>query len=172
MVGLHSDAPHEETETHCHQADHRSPPPLTMPPIPSTTHKQPTKPSITRQNSLIQAKPRNIIANLNPHPNPTNKPSNGNQSILANQRSSYPSHSHWPYLQSHLLSLNQFENGDVAFCFHHTTYEANASLSLLDFPNLGICLTVAKLMHIFCIYLFTSRRLQCITNIFFIQIYF
>uniref|UniRef100_A0A5B7ATV9 DNA-(apurinic or apyrimidinic site) lyase n=1 Tax=Davidia involucrata TaxID=16924 RepID=A0A5B7ATV9_DAVIN len=42
---------------------------------------------------------------------------------------------------SHLVSLKQLDNGDVAYCFHHTTCEANARLVLLDFLNVRICLS-------------------------------
>jgi len=40
-----------------------------------------------------------------------------------------------------LVSLKQVENDDVAYCFHHTVNEVNARLALLDFLNVGICLS-------------------------------
>lgn len=40
-----------------------------------------------------------------------------------------------------MVSLKQVENDDVAYCFHHTVNEVNARLALLDFLNVGICLS-------------------------------
>lgn len=44
-------------------------------------------------------------------------------------------------MKSHLASLKQLEDGDVAYCFHHTTDEATARLDLLDFLNVAISLS-------------------------------
>lgn len=42
---------------------------------------------------------------------------------------------------SHLVSLKQLQNGDVAYTIHNTTCEAHARSALLDFLNVDICLT-------------------------------
>lgn len=41
---------------------------------------------------------------------------------------------------SHLFSLKHLDNGDVAYCLHHTSSEPNAVPALLDFCNVGISL--------------------------------
>lgn len=38
------------------------------------------------------------------------------------------------------MSLKQLENGDVAYCFHHTNCGDDAKVALLDFLNVGISL--------------------------------
>ncbi|KAF3447016.1 hypothetical protein FNV43_RR12196 [Rhamnella rubrinervis] len=41
---------------------------------------------------------------------------------------------------SHLVSLKHLPNGDVSYCIHHSTSEADCSLALRDFLNVGISL--------------------------------
>ncbi|KAL5559656.1 hypothetical protein UlMin_035867 [Ulmus minor] len=42
---------------------------------------------------------------------------------------------------SHLVSLKHLSNGNVSYCLHNTTSEAEARLALRDFLNVGICLS-------------------------------
>ncbi|XP_057974591.1 N-glycosylase/DNA lyase OGG1 isoform X2 [Malania oleifera] len=44
-------------------------------------------------------------------------------------------------VKSHLVSLKQLEDGDVAYSLHHTTNEASGRLALLDFLNVDISLS-------------------------------
>ncbi|XP_059631790.1 N-glycosylase/DNA lyase OGG1 isoform X2 [Cornus florida] len=144
----------------------RPKPPLTppsTPPTPQTLHR--TLHSNTTPKSISHSikKPRNILTSLKPSksPQPTRPSSPDHQALkwvpLNIGKSelflplTFPTGQTFRWKQtgpfqytgvvgSHLVSLKEVDNGDVAYCFHHTACEESARLALLDFLNVGICL--------------------------------
>ncbi|XP_058189707.1 N-glycosylase/DNA lyase OGG1 [Rhododendron vialii] len=145
---------------------YRSTPNLTAaaaPPTPSTPPPPQTLRPTPKPQSISSKKPRNILSHLtHPKPIPTHQqnpqspkwvPLNLSKSELSlpltfptGQTFRWKQTDHHNHIQytgvvgSHLVSLKQLEDGDVAYSFHHTANEAGARLALLDFLNAGICL--------------------------------
>ncbi|CAL5417448.1 unnamed protein product [Camellia sinensis] len=123
------------------------PPTPSTPPTPQTLLKTLNPITSSKPIKLSSKKPRTILLNLNP---PKWVPLNLGKSELflpltfpTGQTFRWKQTAHLQYtgvVGSHLVSLKQLENGDVAYCFHYTSCEASARLALLDFLNVGICL--------------------------------
>uniref|UniRef100_A0A5B7AXF8 DNA-(apurinic or apyrimidinic site) lyase n=1 Tax=Davidia involucrata TaxID=16924 RepID=A0A5B7AXF8_DAVIN len=135
-----------------------TPPTPSTPPTPQTIHKalHSNNIHIPKPISHSTKKPRNILTNLKTPISPDHQtlkwvPLNLGKSELFLPLT-FPTGQTFRWKQtgplqytgvigSHLVSLKQLDHGDVAYCFHYTTCEANARLALLDFLNVGICLS-------------------------------
>ncbi|XP_057503991.1 N-glycosylase/DNA lyase OGG1-like, partial [Actinidia eriantha] len=142
---------------------HQSPPPATA--TATTTNHPPSTPPTPQTllktlnpNSKNPKKPRNIFTNLNPPTSQISLPSPSLKWVPLNLPKSelflpltFPTGQTFRWKQtgpnqytgvigSHLVSLKQLQNGDVAYFFHYTVSESSARLALLDFLNVGICL--------------------------------
>ncbi|KAK3023058.1 hypothetical protein RJ639_044774 [Escallonia herrerae] len=120
------------------------------PPTPQTAHKLThSKPTPTRKTiSNSSKKPKKSLFS-----SPNWAPLNTTQSELSlpltfptgqtfrwRQTQTYPLQ-YTGVVGSHLVSLKQLQNGDVAYHFYHTPCDTNARAALLDFLNLDISLS-------------------------------
>ncbi|KAA8538425.1 hypothetical protein F0562_028029 [Nyssa sinensis] len=140
------------------------PPAPSTPPTPQTIHKAFHSTNTPRPISHSTKKPRNILTNLKtPQTLPLTTPISPDHQTLkwvplnlgkselflpftfpTGQTFRWKQTGHLQYtgvIGSHLVSLRQLDNGEVVYCFHYTTCEANARSALLDFLNVSISLS-------------------------------